>query len=429
MKTLFNHPVPLLVAITLMMAPILLQAQQTLELDDCYRLLEQNYPLVRQKDLLAQRTDLTQESIRKALLPQVKLNAQATWQSDVPHVPIAPPGADIPLPNKDQYRATLDVNQLLYDGGSVRNSIAVESLSTQAEQQQVDVAVYQVKRSVNQAYFSILLLQEIDKLLALAEQNLVTQLKEVRSAIRNGIAIPSTADVLQASILRTRQQRFENRVDRQAALQTLGDLIGVPVDTGTVLQRPMPESELTGSLARPELGLYDIQKQHVDAASRVIGNNKTPKISLFAQGGYGNPGLNLLDNTFQPFFMGGVRLSWTILDWNMVNDQQQALLIRKDMIDVERETFELNTNTDLKRQRTDIEKLAQLLRTDEEIIALRTRVARTARTQLQNGTLTASEYLIEENALNESLINRSVHEIRLLQAHADYKIIQGITEQ
>src|SRR5690606_39752108 len=99
------------------------------------------------------------------------------------------------------------------------------------------------------------------------------------------------------------------------------------------------------------------------------------------------------------FFMGGVRLSWTILDWNMVNDQQQALLIRKDMIDVERETFELNTNTDLKRQRTDIEKLAQLLRTDEEIIALRTRLARTARTQLQNGTLTASEYLIEENAL------------------------------
>lgn len=126
--------------------------------------------------------------------------------------------------------------------------------------------------------------------------------------------------------------------------------------------------------------------------------------------------------------MGGIRLSWTILDWNMTKGQRQALLIRKDLIDAERDAFELNTNTELKKQRAEIEKLTQLLRTHDEIIALRTRVARSARTQLQNGTLTASQYLIEENALNESLINRSAHEIRLLQAYADYKIIQGDTE-
>jgi outer membrane protein TolC len=159
-----------------------------------------------------------------------------------------------------------------------------------------------------------------------------------------------------------------------------------------------------------------------------MGTTNAPKVSLFAQGGYGNPGLNLLDNTFQPFFMGGIRLSWTIFDWNITRDQRQAHLIRKELIDAERDAFELNTNTELKRQRAEIQKLIQLLRTDDEIITLRTRVARTARTQLQNGTITASEYLIEENALNESLISRSVHEIRLLQARADYKILQGNTE-
>jgi outer membrane protein TolC len=404
------------------------RAQDSLALHECYRLLEQNYPLVRQKGLLAQRTGLTQESIRKKLLPAVNLNAQATWQSDVPHVPIAPPGSDVPMPNKDQYRATLDVNQLLYDGGAVRNSLKAENLSAQAEQQQVDAALHQVKRRVNQAYFAVLLLQETEKLLDLAEQNLTTQLREVRSAIRNGTAIPSTADVLQAGILQTRQQRFENRADRNAALQTLGDLIGVQIDTSTILQHPSLRVALEGSLTRPELNLYKIQQQYVDASSRVIGTSNAPKLSLFAQGGYGNPGLNLLDNTFQPFFMGGIRLSWTILDWNITKDQQQAILIHKDLIDAERDAFELNTNTELKRQRAEIDKLNQLLRTDEEIIALRSRVARAARTQLQNGTITASEYLIEENALNESLINRSVHEIRLLQAYADYKIIQGTTE-
>lgn len=426
MKTLF-HPTLVLLTLTLV-ASIPLHAQDSLGLQECYRLLEQNYPLMRQKDLLTRRTELTQESIRKTFLPQASLNAQATWQSDVPHVPVSPPGSDLPIPNKDQYRATLDVTQLVYDGGAVRNSIDAEKLIAQADQQQVEVAIHHVKRRLNQAYFTVLLLQETDRLLSLAEQNLLTQLREVRSAIRNGTAIPSTADILQAGILKTRQQRFENRADRDAALQTLSDLIGVQIDTSTVLQRPEVEAQFTGSLARPELSLYAIQQQHVDATSRVIGASNTPKLSLFAQGGYGNPGLNLLDNTFQPFFMGGVRLSWTILDWSRVNDQQQALLIRKDLIDTEREAFELNTNTELNRQRAEIEKLTQLLRTDEEIIALRTRVARTARTQLQNGTLTASEYLIEENALNESMITRSVHEIRLLQAHADYRIIQGITE-
>jgi outer membrane protein TolC len=425
--TLFRH-LTLLVLAAAIMAAIPSRAQDSLGLRECYRLLEQNYPLVRQKALLDRRAVLTQESIRKTFLPQVGLNAQATWQSDVPHLPVSPPGSDVPMPNKDQYRATLDVNQLLYDGGTVRNSIDAENLNAQAEQQRVEVAVYQMRRRVNQAYFSVLLLQETEKLLALAEQNLLTQLKEVQSAIRNGTAIPSAADVLQAGILKTRQQRFENRADRAAALQTLGDLIGVRIDTSTILRRPILEAQFADSLARPELNLYDIQQQHVDASSSVIATTNAPKVSLFAQGGYGNPGLNLLDNTFQPFFMGGIRLSWTILDWNQVREKQQALLLQKDLIAAERETFELNTNTELNRQRAEIEKLTQLLRTDDELIALRSRVARTARTQLQNGTLTASEYLIEENALNESLINRSMHEIRLLRAHADYNIIQGITE-
>lgn len=425
---MLHRPALLLLVVTFMAASVPSSGQDSLGLQECYQLLEQNYPLVRQKGLLAQRSGLTQESIQKTFLPRASLNAQATWQSDVPHVPISPPGSDLPMPNKDQYRATLDVNQLLYDGGAVRNSIEAENLKGQAEQQQVEVAVYQVRRRINQAYFSVLLLQETDRLLALAEQNLLTQLKEVRSAIRNGTAIPSTADVLQAGILQTRQKRFESRADREAALQTLSDLIGVRMDTSVTLKRPKVEAHFANGLARPELSLYDIQQQHVDAASRIIATTNSPKISLFAQGGYGNPGLNLLDNTFQPFFMGGVRLSWTILDWNMAQNQQQALLIRKDLIDTERQAFEVNTNAELNKQRAEIEKLVQLLRTDEEIISLRNKVARTARTQLQNGTLTASEYLIEENALNESLINRSVHEIRLLQAHADYSITQGITE-
>ena len=404
-------------------------AQDTISLSQCYDQLDQNYPLVKQKQLLTEHADFNKEAYQKNFLPQVSLNAQATYQSDVPHIPVSPPGTDIPLPNKDQYRATVDVNQLLYDGGAVRNSIKVEDLDAYVAQQQVDVSLHQLKSRVNQAYFSILLLQEKSQLLSLSEENLNARLNEVRSAIRNGAALPTSADVIHAEILQTHQQVFETESDKEAALKTLSNLIGQQLQGNTKLLPPELEPDYSTPLSRPELGLYSLQQQQIDATSQLMGNANTPKFSLFAQGGYGNPGLNLLDNTFQPFFMGGVRLSWKILDWNLTRNQQQGLLLRKEIIDAQREAFDLDTNIELNKYRTEIEKLQRLLQTDEEIIVLRRNVLQTARSQLQNGTITASEYVVESNALNQSLITRKTHEITLLQAQANYILTQGtITE-
>lgn len=404
-------------------------AQDSISLAQCYSLLDQNYPLVKQKQLLARSADFSKDALQKNFLPQVSLNAQASYQSDVPHVPISPTGADIPIANKDQYRATVDLNQLLYDGGTIRNSVAVEDLNTRVAQQQVDVSLHQLKTSVNQSYFSILLLQEKSQLLLLSEENLNARLNEVRSAIRNGTALPSAGDVIYAEILQTRQQVFETGADKEAALKTLSDLIGQDLQSNAILLKPDLQPDYSRELSRPELSLYNLQQQQIDATSHLMGNANAPKFSLFAQGGYGNPGLNLLDNTFQPFFMGGVKLSWKILDWNLIRNQQQSLLLRKDIIDTQRQAFDLNANIELNKHRTEIEKLQRLLQTDEEIIVLRRNVLHTSRSQLQNGTITASEYVVEANALDRSLITRKTHEITLLQALADYIITQGNTTE
>lgn len=400
-------------------------AQDTITLSQCYELLDRNYPLVKQKQLLVRSADFSKDALQKNFLPQVSLSAQATYQSDVPHVPISPPGTDIPLPNKDQYRGTVDVNQLLYDGGAVQNAIGVEDLNARIAQQQVDVSLHQLKTRVNQAYFSVLLLQEKSQLLALSEENLDARLREVRSAIKNGTALPASADVIYAEILQTRQQAFETEADKETVLKTLSDLIGQDLQINTTLVKPPLRPDYSGELSRPELSLYALQQQQINATSQLMGNANAPKVSLFAQGGYGNPGLNLLDNTFQPFFMGGVRLSWKILDWNLVSNQQQSLLLRKEIIDTQRQAFDLNTNIELNTYRNEIKKLQRLLQTDEEIISLRRNVLQTARAQLQNGTITASEYIVEATALDQSLIRRKTHEITLLQAQANYIITQG----
>lgn len=401
------------------------KSQDTVSLNQCYRLLEQNYPMVKQKALIGKSSDLTRQAIQKNYLPQVSLNAQATYQSDVPHVPISTPGNDIPIANKDQYRATLDVNQLLYDGGSVRSSLQVETLNSLIQQEQVEVTLHQLKSGINQKYFSILLLQEEDKLLSLVEENLNSQLHEVRSAIRNGAALPSSDDVIQAEILTTRQKRYENRADREATLKYLSNLLGTSLARNAFLSVPDLEVNTMASLARPELKFYSLRQQQIEASSGLLGKSKAPKLMLFAQGGYGNPGLNLLDNTFQPFFMGGVKLSWNLLDWDMVHDQRQALLIKREIIDNEAEVFDLNTSLELNRYETEMNKLKQLIQTDDELIALRSKVVRTSYAQLRNGTITASEYLLDYNAMNQATIMKKTHEISLLLAEANYIVTQG----
>ena len=52
-------------------------------LDACQQSAEQNYPLIRQYNLIARTTELTVKNIQKGWLPQITASAQATYQSDV----------------------------------------------------------------------------------------------------------------------------------------------------------------------------------------------------------------------------------------------------------------------------------------------------------------------------------------------------------
>src|SRR5690606_25330550 len=100
-------------------------SQQQITLERCYDLVTENYPLAKQKALLENKNDLEIDAIETTKLPQLHLDAQASYLSDVTQVPI--PNSGIEPPNNDQYRATLSVNQLLYHGGSDRKSTRLNS--------------------------------------------------------------------------------------------------------------------------------------------------------------------------------------------------------------------------------------------------------------------------------------------------------------
>ncbi len=398
-------------------------AQQSITLEECYRLVTQNYPLAKQTQLFEAQNELDANVISKRKLPQLSLDAQATYQSDVIEVPI--PNSGIEPLNKDQYRATLSVNQLIYNGGAADASIDVKSAQLKIKQKQVEVSLHQLKQQINQLYFSILLSQETELLLNAKQLQLQAKLKEVKSGIKHGVILPTSDKVLEAEILKINQQFEELESNKTVFIETLSGLISEPLGIATLFQNPLIETQLQTELTRPELELFEFKKDEIESSEILISKQNTPKVFGFATGGYGNPGLNVLDNSFQGFYTVGLKLHWNVFDWNSNSKQRASLAINKDIVDNETEIFILNTNIALNKQQKEIDKMEAIITSDAAIIMLRKEVLQTADSQLKNGVITSSAYITELTNLFEDQNTLVRHEIQLQLAKANYNIIKG----
>lgn len=398
-------------------------AQQKITLDDCYALANKNYPIAKQTELLQQKSGFEIESLNKGKLPKIDLNAQATYQSAVTGLPIPLPNVT-PL-NKDQYRATLDINQLLYNGGLIDVNSKLKESQTKTQQQQVAVNLYQIKTKINQLYFSILLVQERKAILLLKQEQLNTKIKEVKSGVKFGAILPASEKVLEAENLKIKQQLIEIQFDKKRFLENLATLTFSTFDENTILEEAIFLNENSKDTNRPELKLFDLQNEQIEVSKEVISKNNLPKINAFGQAGYGNPGLNMLDSSFQTFYMVGLKANWNVFDWNKSKTEKQALSISSAIISTEKETFLLNNNLQLQEMENEISKTESVLKTDLDIIDLREYVVKSADAQLKNGVITSSEYLVELTNLYESKTNQKLHEIQLALAKANYQVTKG----
>ncbi|MFL0352581.1 TolC family protein [Xanthomarina sp. GH4-25] len=398
-------------------------SQQQITLETCYQLVSKNYPLVKQKKLLESKNALELETIDTAKLPQMDFDAQAVYLSDVTQIPLANTGVE--PPNNDQYRATLSVNQLIYHGGSINASTKVKEAELKTQQKQLDVSLYKLKQQVNQLYFSILLSDESFNLLEKKQAQLESKLKEVKSGIAYGTILPSSDKVIEAELLRIKQQFSEINNNKNILVETLSALIGHSLDASTKFQQPEISTSLTPTAPRPEMELFQLKKEEIESREQLIQKENIPKLLGFASGGIGNPGLNMLDNTFQPFYTVGVKLNWNVFDWNANKKKRESLMIHKDIIDNETEIFQLNTHIELNQYEKEINKISENIRIDSEIINLRKDVLLATESQLRHGVITTSTYITELTNLFEAENMLVTHNIKLELAKANYNIIQG----
>ena len=403
-------------------------SQEKLSLDACYEMVSINYPLVKQYDLLTDQHDMDVAVIKTEKFPQLDFSAQATYQSDVTSIPVMIPGSTIEPPNKDQYKTTISLSQLIYDGGLIDASIAIKNAGLKTQQKQVEVNLYQLKEQVNKLYFTILLLQEKRELLAAKKTQVATTLKEVKAGVKFGTLLPTSENILEAELLKIKQQFTEIDSNKMSLIETLSKLIGQEISTNIILENPEVSANLESEMNRPELEFFQLKKEQIDATEQLISKKNKPKLLGFATGGYGNPGLNMLDNSFQTYYMAGIKLNWNIFDWNATKTERKSLKINKEIIDNQQEIFTLNINIELNQQLKEINKISNFMESDKTIIALRKQILKSANSQLKNGVITSSAYITELTNLYEAETNLNLHKIQLLLVKENYKITKGTHE-
>lgn len=401
---------------------------QQIRLNDCFVEAEKNYPLLVQQELWYSSFEEANSILNKNWLPQIDLNAQATIQSDVTKVPITMPGLIIPEPDKEQYKATIELKQLIWDGGTIHKEREVKKIENSIERQKIAIDLYKLKERISQIYFRIMLIDENLTILNLQISDITTRLKSVEAAIDKGVLVKSNSDRLKVEILKIKQRLSELKNDRETSIKLLNIIVGSNFSNEVVLLSPQIKPNLTNINKRPELVLFELQKQQILSHSQKVSSKNMPRLSAFFQGGYGRPGLNMFDPDYQLFYIAGIRLNWNLWNWNSRKNEKNIYSLSTQILEKQKDIFNLNTNILIEQQQSEIIKYETLLKSDNEIIDLQTSIKNSATSQFENGTLSANDYLNELNAENIAKLNLKLHEIQLIMAKVNLQIIIGETE-
>lgn len=409
-----------------MMLPMMVQAQT---LDECQQAAERNYPLIRQYGLIERTTELTVSNIRKGWLPQVSASAQTTLQSDVTAFPdqmqqmYRSMGIEMEGLRKHQYRAGIDVQQTIYDGGAIKQNAEVARQQGELQTALNETNMYQVRKRVNEMYFGLLLL---DKQIALnkdLQALLDANEKKLLSMVSGGTAAESDYLNVKAERLNVAQQLTGIEAQRQAVVRMLEAFCGIEINS------PQKPDSLFNydqeSNQRPELKAIDAQLRLSDAQEKALDAALKPKLGVFAQGYYGYPGYNMFEDMMrrQSSWNGmiGARLTWNIAPLYTRKNDKAKIQLQRETAESNRAVFMFNNNLEQIQQNENILRYRKLMADDEEIIALRTSIRKAAESKLSHGIIDVNDLVKEINAENVAKIQQTVHEIEMLKEIYDLK--------
>ncbi len=396
---------------------------QNITLDFCREKARANYPLLKQYDLIDKTAVFNISNANKAYLPQFSVGIKASYQSDVTEIPeslgqvisqMSGQPFSFPSMSKDQYQAVAEMNQLIWDGGITSAQKKSIKASAEADKQKTEADIYALNERVNNLFFGIMLIKEQLGQVKMLQDELKENIKKMEAYLQNGLAQPSDLDAVKVELLNANQKETDLKSILRTYMMILSAFTGEKIDETSIFVKPvLPETQLEAENKRPELLYLAAQTKVLDSQKSTLNAANMPRIGIFAQGGYGRPGLNMFDAEFSPFFIGGLRFSWNLSGFYSQKNNFQKIETAKKSIEVQKETFLFNNKLANIQTFNEIEKLKNTLKTDDEIIQLRSNIKKASEAKVANGTMTVTDLLRDINNENQARQNRSLHEIQL----------------
>lgn len=396
----------------------------SLTIDSCFEMAKRNFPLVKQYALIDKSKSYSIDNANKSYLPQFNIGGQATYQSEVTHIPISLPNVKIAELSKDQYKLYGEVSQAVTDLFTTKDYRELISANAEIEGQKIEVELYKLKERISNLFFGILLIDAQIQQTEFLKKDIQSGIDKVSVAIAYGTALKSSADNLKAELLKANQRTIELKSNRSGYAAMLSYFIDQTVDETTILIKPSPQI-ISSTINRPELKLFDLQKRTFEVQNKLIKAKNLPRLNLFLQGGLGRPALNMLSNDVNLYYLAGLRLNWNLAGLYTYKNEKQILSLNQKGLDIQKEIFLFNTKVILHQQNSEVSKMQELIETDNSIITLRESIKNKTKVQLENGTATSTDYLIDVNAQDQAAQNLILHQIQFLMTQYNYQITSG----
>lgn len=406
-------------------------SQKIVTLWQCYDSAAVATPLSGEGALYSEMSSLRNQNLASAWLPSLDLNGSFSYQSDVADItkmlgsiPLAP--GSLPTIPHEQYRASFDVSQVIWDGGVTRSARAVEQVVNELNMKQSEADVYRLREQVNNYYFSVLLVSSQIEVTGFLISDLDGRIKEASSGVTNGVVMPVTLDVLKAEKIKAGQQLTELTRRRESLVSVLEQITGMAGLQDASFQ--LPDIIISGDeiIDNPDMRLFEVRSRQLEVSKNLLKSQRMPKAFSFAQAAYGNPpGSNFFSETADFFYSVGAGFKWNIFDWNKNSNERKSLSIQQQLIDIRRSATGESLQRLLTVKMAEITALRETAEQDDELITIRKKISGVAASQLENGTITASQYLTELNNEKQAVISAAVRQISLSRAEVEYIYITG----
>ena len=400
-------------------------SQDTISLSWCLDKTVQNHPRNGNSAIIQGISDNKIRNIRSGNLPQMELNGKASYQSDAITIDIPIPGIDFPSSPKDQYKVSLDITQSIYDGGISKSKEKIEEISKQVDISQLEIDLYTSKMQVKALYYSILLIQKSLEITEISVKQLQENRVIIEAGIKNGVLLDTDRDLLDVETIKLQQRKSELKAAKVAGIKVLAFKLGENIDQSATLAVTTFKSPEKDSIQRIEEALFGFQSEALNSSKALVKSRSLPKLYAFGQFAYGNPGLNMLKDEFNSYYIVGAGLKWTIWDWNVNSRDREVIEYQKSIIESRKLQFESEINSALINQKSVIKNHEENLIAFENILNLRTRISMTAKVQLEQGVIKTLDYIA---VFNQEVIARMQLENErtlLQQSIAKYLEISG----